>query len=207
MAKKSTDGSVATVTAKESTTQKRGVTYSFGGEYYSKKGKEVRVKNYNLSVTFPEALQAPLSVFKKSISTQGHPVYNLMCKSYPDFSKVRTYSVLGVKNNTTNTKNTKNVIELMDLEQLKKYITDNDLIIDTIVYDDRVELVREAIKQAESAPEEFTIAYNEAVKDYEYRKELEKLNPIGNPPDGDGEDIDDLLGDLDGEEDGDGDVE
>jgi fructose-specific phosphotransferase system component IIB len=135
-----------------------------------------------------------------------------MIKKYADFTRVRTYSVLRVVNNTGSTKGAKNTIELMDIEQLKNYISEKDLEIDTKIYEDSVELVRTAIKQAEADPEAFAPIYAKAVEDYKYKKELEALNNTGENEDDNGDtdsnaegngDIDDLLDDLDGKNEGD----
>lgn len=202
-----------TTKATKTTEVKKGAIYSFCGEYYSKTGNDVKIGRYELDVVFPELLQAPLSVFKGSVDKVGHPINTLMIKKYPDFSRVRTYNVMKVVNNTGSSKGAKNTIELMDIEQLKNYIAEKDLIIDTEIYDNSVELVRVAIKQAEADPEAFAPIYAKAVEDYKYKKELEALNGTGNDNEdnsdiitdetGEDGDINDLLDDLDGENEGD----
>ena len=196
--------------AKTQTQAKKGAIYTFGGEYYCRQDKGLSVKAYELSVVFPELLQAPLSVFKRGVSETNHPIRNLMIKKYPDFTTVRTYNVIKVENYTNSKPKKTDDISVMDIEQLKHYISENDLGIDTAVYDNAVDKVRGAITLAETDPEKFEESYAEAVKNYEYKKELESLN--GNDLDGDdnnesedeGKDAaDDLLDDLDGDDNGD----
>lgn len=199
-------------------TTKKGATYTFGGEYYARQDKGLLAKTYKLAVTFPELLQAPLSVFKKGVSEAGHPIRNLMVKSYPDFTSVRTYNVLSVANNTNSKPNKTNDISVMNIEQLKTFIDDNDLGIDVQVYDNAVDKVRAAITLAQENPEKFAETYANDVKEYEYKKELEALNSSddnsneeqNSSDDGSNEeqndksegetDVDDLLDDLDGDD-------
>lgn len=194
--------------AKAQTEQKpKGVIYTFGGEYYCRQDKGLGSKTYELTVTFPEFLQAPLSVFKKGVSENKHPIRNLMLKKYPDFTSVRTYSVIKIVNNTSIKPKKTDDINTMDIVQLQAYIDDNELDFVVAVYDNDVVKVREAIKLAQENPEEFKNAYAEAVKEYEYKKALEELNPDGDEQNGDkdGADesgVDDLLDDLDGDKDG-----
>ena len=175
---------------------KKGVVYTFGGEYYCREDKGLTSKYYEISVTFPELLKAPLSVFKKGVSTTGHPVRNLMIKKYPDFTSVRTYNVISVANNLTSKSVKVNDINVMDIEQLKRYIIENDLGIDVKVYCNKIEKIREIIRLAENNPEKFETVYAKDVEEYEYEKTLEELN---NDSDGDAE--------TDGDENGDGDVD
>lgn len=194
--------------AKTQTQQKpKGVVYTFGGEYYCRQDKGLGSKNYELTVTFPEFLQAPLSVFKKGVSERKHPIRNMMIKKYPDFTSVRTYSVIKVVNNTNTKPKRSDDIATMDIVQLQAYINENELDFNTDVYDNDVVKVREAIKLAQDNPDDFKNAYAEAVKEYEYKKALEELNPDKDEQDGDkdGADesgVDDLLDDLDGDKDG-----
>lgn len=193
---------------KTQTQQKpKGVIYTFGGEYYCRQDKGLGSKNYELTVTFPEFLQAPLSVFKKGVSEHKHPIRNMMIKKYPDFTSVRTYSVIKVVNNTNTKPKKSDDIATMDIVQLQAYINENELDFNTDVYDNDVVKVREAIKLAQDNPDDFKNAYAEAVKEYEYKKALEELNPDKDEQDGDkdGADesgVDDLLDDLDGDKDG-----
>lgn len=192
-------------------TEKKGAVYTFGGEYYCRQDKGLSSKMYELSVTFPELLQAPLSIFKRGVSESNHPIRNLMIKKYPDFTSVRTYNVIKVENYTNAKSKKVDDINVMDLEQLKTYISDNGLEIDTAVYDDAVDKVREAISLAETDPEKFEELYTKAVEDFKYKKELEELNGDDNESEGTGESddngkkdaADDLLDDLDGDNDGD----
>lgn len=195
---KAAKNTAKTVKTVKNETVKKGATYTFGGEYYCREDKGLTAKTYELAVTFPELLKAPLSVFKKGVSTTGHPIRNLMIKKYPDFTSIRTYSVIGVVNNTNVRPVKTNDISIMDVEQLKKYIAENELGISVEVYDNQIEKIREAIHLAENDPEKFEKVYADDVRDYEYRKQLEDLN---NGSDGDeNEDVDDLLDDLDGDE-------
>lgn len=196
----------------------KGVIYTFGGEYFCRQDKGLGSKAYELTITFPEFLVNPLSTFKKGVSETNHPIRNLMVKKYPDFTSVRTYNVIKVVNNSNAKPKKSDDIATMDIEQLKVFINENELGIDVVVYNEDVAKVREAIKAAQEDPEEFEKAYAEAVKDYEYRKQLEELNKGGddngdsksddktedeNSKKGEGEsDVDDLLDDLDGDDNG-----
>lgn len=202
--------------AKTQTQQKpKGVIYTFGGEYFCRQDKGLGAKAYELTVTFPDFLVNALSTFKKGVSETGHPIRNLMIKKYPDFTSVRTYNVINVVNNTNAKPKKSDDIATMNIEQLKVFIDENELNIDVIVYGDDVAKVREAIKLAQDDPEEFEKIYAEAVKEYEYKKQLEELNQDGddngdgksdedeNSKKGEGEsDVDDLLDDLDGDDNG-----
>lgn len=196
----------------------KGVIYTFGGEYFCRQDKGLGSKAYELTITFPEFLVNPLSTFKRGVSEVNHPIRNLMVKKYPDFTSVRTYNVIKVVNNSNAKPKKSDDIATMDIEQLKVFINENELGIDVVVYNEDVAKVREAIKAAQEDPEEFEKAYAEAVKDYEYRKQLEELNKGGddngdgksddktedeNSKKGEGEsDVDDLLDDLDGDDNG-----
>ena len=206
----------AKVQAKTQTQQKpKGVIYTFGGEYFCRQDKGLGSKAYELTVTFPDFLVNALSTFKKGVSETGHPIRNLMIKKYPDFTSVRTYNVINVVNNTNAKPKKSDDIATMNIEQLKVFIDENELNIDVVVYGDDVAKVREAIKLAQDDPEEFEKIYAEAVKEYEYKKQLEELNQDGddngdsksdedeNSKKGEGEsDVDDLLDDLDGDDNG-----
>ena len=154
----------------------KGVEYTFGGEYYCKDSDGYALKNYELSVVFPELLQAPLSVFKKGVSTPNNPIYMLMIKKYPDFNAVRTHYVLKVVNNTDKAPKKADDINVMNIEQLKVYISENELNINTAVYYDAVDKVREAITLAESDPEKFKEIYDKAVEEYKFNKQVAELN-------------------------------
>lgn len=189
------------------TEAKKGAVYTFGGEYYSRQDKGLACKSYELSVIFPELLQAPLSVFKRGVSETGHPIRKLMISKYPDYTAVRTYNVIKVENYTNAKPKKTDDISVMDILQLQAYISEKELGIDTEIYDNAVDKVRDAIRLAETDPEKFEESYNEAVKDYEYKKQLEALNGNGSSEgeneeneenSGDGTSADDLLGDLDG---------
>lgn len=206
----------AKVQAKTQAQQKpKGVIYTFGGEYFCRQDKGLGSKAYELTVTFPDFLVNALSTFKKGVSETGHPIRNLMIKKYPDFTSVRTYNVINVVNNTNAKPKKSDDIATMNIEQLKVFIDENELNIDVVVYEDDVAKVREAIKLAQDDPEEFEKIYAEAVKEYEYKKQLEELNLDGddngdgksdedeNSKKGEGEsDVDDLLDDLDGDDNG-----
>lgn len=191
--------------AKNQTQAKKGAIYTFGGEYFCRQDKGLSVKTYELTVTFPELLQAPLSTFKRGVLETNHPIRNMMIKKYPDYTSVRTYCVLKVENHTNSKPKKVDDISVMDIEQLKHYIEEKDLGIDVEVYDNAVDKVREAITLAETDPEKFEESYDKAVKDYEYKKQLKELNG-DNEADGKSDDkdaVDDLLDDLDGDNDGD----
>lgn len=190
--------------------KKTGVVYTFSGEYYYKQDKGLGTKSYELSVTFPNLLQAPLAVFKGGVSKGGHPVRNLMLKKYPDFVSVRTFSVLSVANYNTATSVKTNDINVMNIDQLKSYIEDKSLGIDTEVYKNDVNKVRAAITLAESNPEDFAETYKKVVEEYEYEKQIEALNSDNNGTENTenaesaestentgAEDVNDLLKDLD----------
>lgn len=190
------------------TESKKGAIYTFGGEYYSRTDKGLVKKRYELSVAFPELLQAPLSVFKGGLSNPNSTIFKLMITKYADFSSVRTYSVLHVENNTNTKPKKTDDISIMDIEQLKSYIENNDLGIDTQVFNDDVVKIREIIAIAESDPENFKEVYKQAVESYEYDKKLAELNNTNDDEtdetsDNDSDnDVDDLLDDLDGDENG-----
>ena len=200
-----TKNKAAKNTAKDETV-KGGVTYTFAGEYYCRDDRGLLAKTYEISVTFPELLNAPLSVFKKGVSTIGHPIRNLMIKKYPDFTSVRTHTVIGCKNNTNTKPKKVNDIEVMNIEQLQHYIDENSLGINVEIYNNDVVKVREAITLAQDDPEKFETVYAEQVKEFEYNKELAALNENGANTETDSsndekdEDVDDLLDDLDGDE-------
>lgn len=207
--------------AQAKTQQKpKGVIYTFGGEYFCRQDKGLGSKAYELTVTFPDFLVNALSTFKKGVSETGHPIRNLMIKKYPDFTSVRTYNVINVVNNSNSKPKKSDDIATMNIEQLQVFIADNELEIDVVVYGNDVAKVREAIKLAQDDPAEFEKIYAEAVKDYEYKKQLEELNKGNGDENGkadngksegeaetqkgdDDSDVDDLLDDLDGDENGD----
>lgn len=162
----------------QDTVENKGVKYTFCGEYYSKDKEGLTLKNYEISIVFPELLQAPLSVFKKGALTPNHPIHSLIIKKYPDYESVRTYSVLSVANYSGQTLKKVNDINIMNIEQLKEYINENDIKIDTAVYNDDVNKVRAAIVLAQDDPEKFETQYQEDVKEYEYNKQLSELNAV-----------------------------
>jgi len=201
------------MTNANATNENKGAEYTFSGEYYCRETDGYITKNYELSIVFPELLQAPLSVFKKGVLTPNHPIHSLMLKKYPDYSSVRTYNVIKVVNNTDKKPKKENDINIMDIEQLKVYIKENCLNIDTAIYYDAVDKVRGAISLAENSPEKFEVQYAEDLKEFNYNLQLLELNKNNpgetqqkqtknadkkqyeNEQDG----IDDLLGDLDNE--------
>ncbi len=203
--------SMAAKTQQKNETVKKGVTYTFAGEYYCRDDRGLLAKVYELAVTFPELLANPLSAFKKGVNETGNPIRNLMVKKYPDYTSVRTYSVIKCENNTGAKPKKANDIEIMNVEQLQQFIDENDLGINTEIYNNDVVKIREMITLAQDDPEKFETVYAEQVKEYEYNKELEALNDenvTGETTDEattdstNDEDVDDLLDDLDGDENG-----
>jgi len=188
---------------------KKGATYTFGGEYFCREANGLNSKQYELAVTFPELLNAPLAVFKKGVSEPGHPIFNLMIKKYSDYVSIRTYNVLKVENNTGTKAKKTNDINVMDIDQLKVYAEENDIEIDLEIYNNDVSKVREAIELALSDPEKFKEEYEKAVEEYKFKQQLDELNETDetdetqdeNSGETDGDkDVDDLLDDLDGDE-------
>ena len=182
----------ANKTAAANGKNKTGAVYVFSGEYYYRQDKGLGIKNYELSVTFPDVLKAPLSVFKSGVSKNGHPVRSLMIKKYPDFASIRTYCISSFTDNTSNSnkKETKD-INKMNLAQLTKYIETNGLGIDTNIYGADIKKIREIITLAETDPDKFKETYEKDVKEYEYERELENLN---------GSEGENVLDDLEGDD-------
>ncbi len=157
---------------------KKGVVYTFSGEYYSgAKETTEQIKPYELSVTYPEETPIALSLFKTSLTRTKDTIYRMMLKKYPDFKAVRTHVITDVKHLGNGGKQPKS-IACMNTKQLANYIAENKLEIDVEVYGDDLAKLREIIALAEKDAEAFKKAYAADVEAYEFNKSIKDLNDI-----------------------------
>lgn len=198
--------------------QKKGVKYSFEGQYYTgSKDTAEQVKPYALDVIYPESTPKALSLFKTSLNRQVDGIFKLMVNKYPDFKRVRTMTITNVVD-LSGASVGGNSIATMNTKQLTSYIKKNELGIDVNVYEGDITRLREAIIMAEENPEKFKEVYEADVEAYNFNKSINDLNGVdtngagegsetsSNPPadNKDGEvDAADLLG-LDGNDEEDG---
>lgn len=178
--------------------QKKGVAYTFAGEYYSG-AKEVmeQIKQYELTVVFPEETPIALSLFKTSLTRTKDAIFKMMLRKYPDFKAVRTHVITDVKN-LDNSSKQPNDIASMNTKQLTKYIAEKDLGIDVKVYEGDLAKLREIILLAEKDAEAFKVAYAADVQAYNFNKSISTLNDTENgDTDGDSEKSDDTENDGD----------
>lgn len=177
---------------------KKGVKYTFTGEYYTGSKEMVeQIKTYELDVVFPEETKIALSIFKTSLTRTKDAIFRMMLKKYPDFKAVRTYIISNVEN-LDNSNTQPSSIASMNTKQLTKYIAEKGLGIDVEIYDGDLVKLRAAIELAEKDPEAFKVAYEEEVKAYELNKQLKDLNPVEDGEKGekgeDGENVEEILG-------------
>lgn len=178
--------------------QKKGVAYTFSGEYYTGSKETVeQVKNYELTVNFPEETPIALSLFKTSLTRTKDAIFKMMIKKYPDFKAVRTYVITNVKNLDNSAKQPKDIAS-MNTKQLAKYIAEKGLEIDVEVYDDDLAKLREVIVLAEKDVETFKKVYEADVQAHNFNKSINSLNDVkgeeGEGKDGNKDNIEDLLG-------------
>ena len=173
---------------------KKGVKYTFTGEYYTGSKEQVeQIKTYELDVVFPEETKIALSIFKTSLTRTKDAIFKMMLKKYPDFKAVRTYIISNVENLDNSDKQPSSIAS-MNTKQLAKYIAEKGL----GIYDGDLVKLRAAIELAEKDPEAFKVAYEEEVKAYELNKQLKDLNPVEDGEKGedgeDGENVEEILG-------------
>lgn len=162
---------------------KKGVVYTFSGEYYSgSKETTEQVKPYELAVTFPDETPIALSLFKTSLTRTKDAIYRMMVKKYPDFKAVRTHVITDVKFLGNSEKQPKNIAS-MNAKQLAKYIAENDLGIDVNVYGKDLARLREVILLAEKDVEAFKVAYAADIEAHKFNKSIEELNETGDADD------------------------
>lgn len=202
-------------TKTKTATPSKGVKFVFAGEYYTgAKNDGSQIKPYTLDVVFPEYTPKALSLFKTGLKKPENAIRKLMIAKYPDFRTVRTHTIMGITDLSGKVRNTSNV-SIMTIEQLERYIEDNELGINVEVYADNITRLREAIIQAENDPEAFKESYKADLEAYEFNKQLTDLNGsesnsnVENKNEGEEEsdtdegksDIDNLLGDMEEESD------
>lgn len=158
--------------------QKKGVRYSFAGQYYTgSKDTAEQVKNFSLDVVFPAATPKALSLFKTGLNRTNDALYRMMIAKYPDFKRVRTQTITNVVD-LSGAETAPTSIATMNTNQLKSYIKKQELGIDVAVYEGDITRLREAIIRAEEDPEGFKEIYKSDVEAYEFNKSLNDLNYI-----------------------------
>jgi len=193
----------------------KGVKYDFGGQYYTGQKHGEEIKNYEISIVFPEETPKALSLFKTGLLQPHNAIYKLMIAKYTDFRKARTLVITNVTNldKKVADDNVSNVAT-MNVKQLTAYVKKNKIALDVKIYEGDITRLREAIIKAEKDPEAFKEIYKADLESYNFNLSLNTLNDVPEEGEADktsNEDVDttiltadDLLGDLDGSDEGDG---